>query len=183
MAQKSGAERQAAYAAKLQAEGKRQVYLWLDNNSTVALKRAYPGTRGGIDWQSIITTALSPTDGKSGADVLEMRQEVERLRAEVAQLRAENIALKARMAPSTYEKLLEPETPHQVSDNIEVEFWKHGEGRRICQARNANGERCRNETHGAGIRHRLPDGRIGLFDVCKRHNRADLFQPHPSVLG
>jgi hypothetical protein len=79
-------------------------------------------------------------------------------------------------------KVLPVEVQHK-DEPVEIEFWKQGEGRRTCQARNTNGERCRNETHGTGIRHRLSDGRIGLFDVCGRHNRSDLFQPHPSVLA
>lgn len=65
MAQSTGAERQRKYAEKCQAEGKRQTYLWLDDTDAAALKRAYPGQRGGINWKAVIAAALIKADEKS----------------------------------------------------------------------------------------------------------------------
>ncbi|BBL77464.1 hypothetical protein MishRS11D_45620 (plasmid) [Methylomagnum ishizawai] len=60
----TGADRQRKYAEKRQSEGKKQVYLWLDNDNADALKREYPGIRGGINWQAIIKVALAHVEGK-----------------------------------------------------------------------------------------------------------------------
>jgi hypothetical protein len=55
---KSTAERQAAMKARRQAEGQVKVALWAGVDQLEALKAAFPGPRGGIDWQAVIARAL-----------------------------------------------------------------------------------------------------------------------------
>jgi hypothetical protein len=52
---------------------------------------------------------------------------------------------------------------------------------RRCQARNRNGDRCRDA--GTQIRAEMIDGQRCEFDACQRHGKAEFFTPHPSVLA
>lgn len=52
------AERQRRLVAKRLTEGKKRALIWAPKPDLDALKDAYPGPRGGIDWQTIIQGAL-----------------------------------------------------------------------------------------------------------------------------
>lgn len=55
---KSTAERQAALKARRVADGQVKVTLWAGADQLEALKAAFPGPRGGIDWGAVIKKAL-----------------------------------------------------------------------------------------------------------------------------
>jgi hypothetical protein len=55
---KSTAERQAELKARRQEAGQVRVTVWAGNDQLEALKAAFPGPRGGIDWQAVIHNAL-----------------------------------------------------------------------------------------------------------------------------
>ena len=52
------AQRQQALKQRRHAQGQVRVTLWTSQEEREALRDRYPGPRGGIDWQTIIMTAL-----------------------------------------------------------------------------------------------------------------------------
>jgi hypothetical protein len=75
-------------------------------------------------------------------------------------------------------------TPAPLHDNEAesvVTYWPHGiDADHRCQAKNRDGSRCRE--HGTLIRTERIEGRRCEFVVCKRHEKAESFTPHPSVI-
>lgn len=61
---KSNSERQAELKARRVADGQVKVTLWAGVDQLEALKAAFPGPRGGIDWGAVIKKALG-RKGKS----------------------------------------------------------------------------------------------------------------------
>lgn len=55
----SAAERQRAFRERRAAEGKRRAVLWITPAQGDALRSRFPGPRGGIEWNAVITAALS----------------------------------------------------------------------------------------------------------------------------
>lgn len=51
-------QRQRELRQRRQASGLRKATLWASEADLEALRQRYPGPRGGIDWQTIIMTAL-----------------------------------------------------------------------------------------------------------------------------
>lgn len=50
--------RQARRREQLKFDGLKPTQVWLSEGQMAALKRAYPGPRGGIDWQSVIQKSV-----------------------------------------------------------------------------------------------------------------------------
>ena len=55
---KSTSERQAELKARREEAGQVRVTVWAGNDQLEALKAAFPGPRGGVDWQAVIARAL-----------------------------------------------------------------------------------------------------------------------------
>ncbi len=55
---KTAAERQKRLHEKRLAEGTRPYKVWVSDQDSSALQRAFPGPRAGIDWQAVIDSAL-----------------------------------------------------------------------------------------------------------------------------
>jgi hypothetical protein len=165
MTRRSGAERQRKHAEKQKAGGRKQVYLWLRDGDAAALKAAYPGTRGGIDWRRIIERALSPSNTESTTPV-----------PVTSPTNAE-----ARTVPA-------PPKPEPSPTNEIIPYWKPDPSKPRdprCQARNRDGYRCKSQGE-ILLRVRDAKGRIGEFNACKlhdkQHRRGSEFIPHRSVL-
>jgi hypothetical protein len=77
-----------------------------------------------------------------------------------------------------------PRTPAALPDNETgdtVIYWTRGLGAaHRCQAKNRDGSQCRG--HGVLIRTERIDEQRCEFVVCKLHERAEFFTPHPSIL-
>jgi hypothetical protein len=74
------------------------------------------------------------------------------------------------------EDILPVEAPPAVSYRVhEIDAVRR------CQARNRNGDRCRDV--GTQIRAEMIDGQRCEFDACQRHGKAEFFTPHPTVLA
>jgi hypothetical protein len=52
-------ERAARMKAKRQAEGWKMASVWTPGANLEALREAFPGSRGGVDWEAVIKAALS----------------------------------------------------------------------------------------------------------------------------
>lgn len=51
-------ERNQRYESNLQAKGYCRIAGWVPGATVDAIRRAYPTTRGGIDWEAVIKAAL-----------------------------------------------------------------------------------------------------------------------------
>jgi hypothetical protein len=54
-------ERQRDLKQRRKAEGIHRVMIWISDDDREALRLRYPGPRNGIDWQAVITAALTDT--------------------------------------------------------------------------------------------------------------------------
>jgi hypothetical protein len=52
------AERQAKFTERMKAEGWRRVPVWVQESDLDALRKEYPGPRGGVDWQAVLDAVL-----------------------------------------------------------------------------------------------------------------------------
>lgn len=57
-------ERTQRFHARLLAEGQKRITAWAPGSDIDALRQAYPGKRGGIDWARVFKTALAHADHK-----------------------------------------------------------------------------------------------------------------------
>lgn len=57
----STSERQRDLKQRRKAEGIHRVMIWVSADDREALRQHFPGPRGGIDWQAVITAALRDT--------------------------------------------------------------------------------------------------------------------------
>jgi hypothetical protein len=61
-------ERNRRYELRLQAEGMRRIASWAPADAVEALRQAYPGRRGGIDWNAVIMAALDKAGVRASGD-------------------------------------------------------------------------------------------------------------------
>lgn len=54
----SDADRRAKHEAQRRAEGFQRVPIWVHRDELAALRERYPGPRGGVDWQAVVTASL-----------------------------------------------------------------------------------------------------------------------------
>ena len=59
----SDADRRAQHEARRKAEGYRRVPIWVHRDELTALRERYPGPRGGVDWQAVVSASLRQGHG------------------------------------------------------------------------------------------------------------------------
>jgi hypothetical protein len=59
---RTAAQRQQRHKAKRREAGEQLARFWLPQADLDALKRRYPGPRGGIDWPAVVAASLAPAE-------------------------------------------------------------------------------------------------------------------------
>ncbi len=87
-------DRQAAFRERRLSAGEAAFTIWANMGDAMALRKKYPGLRGGIDWEAVIRAALEPQAQPGGDETEQLQRKVralERSSLEAAQQHREDI--------------------------------------------------------------------------------------------